>query len=344
MEKYVGLDVSMEETSVCVVDGGGNIVFEGKTSSQPDALSKLLRAKASGAARIVLETGSLACWLWHELRGRNFPVICLDARHARAALSMRVNKTDRNDARGLAELARMGWYREANVKSMESRYTHSLLAARAKLVDLRRDVENQMRGLLKGFGLPPGKGGIKALLEKIVVIMREAPHLHMLFKPMMLAHSALVTQVEFYDVQILKLAKGDETTRRLMTAPGVGPATALAFRSTIDDPNRFKSSNDVGAYLGLTPRRYQSGELDRTGRISKKRRSPNQVLPVRGRERPAQRGQVMVSLESLGCAAGQTCRHQEGQDRCRPQARCHSALHLGRRYRVPMGQGESMIH
>ena len=104
MEKYVGLDVSMEETSVCVVDGGGNIVFEGKTSSQPDALSKLLRAKASDAARIVLETGSLACWLWHELRGRNFPVICLDA-----ALSMRVNKTDRNDARGLAELAQMGW-------------------------------------------------------------------------------------------------------------------------------------------------------------------------------------------------------------------------------------------
>jgi transposase len=270
MEKYVGLDVSMEETSVCVVDGGGNIVFEGKTSSQPDALSKLLRAKASDAARIVLETGSLASWLWHELRGRNFPVICLDARHARAALSMRVNKTDRNDARGLAELARMGWYREANVKSMESRYTHSLLAARAKLVDLRRDVENQMRGLLKGFGLPPGKGGIKALLEKIVVIMREAPHLRVLFNPMMLAHSALVTQVEFYDVQILKLAKGDETTRRLMTAPGVGPATALAFRSTIDDPNRFKSSNDVGAYLGLTPRRYQSGELDRTGRISKR--------------------------------------------------------------------------
>ena len=183
---------------------------------------------------------------------------------------MRVNKTDRNDARGLAELARMGWYREANVKSMESRYTHSLLAARAKLVDLRRDVENQMRGLLKGLGLPPGKGGIKALLEKIVVIMREAPHLRTLFNPMMLAHSALVTQVEFYDVQILKLAKGDETTRRLMTVPGVGPATALAFRSTIDDPNRFKSSSDVGAYLGLTPRRYQSGELDRTGRISKR--------------------------------------------------------------------------
>ena len=124
MEKYVGLDVSMEETSVCVLDGGGNIVFEGKTSSQPDALSKLLRAKASDAARIVLETGSLASWLWHELRGRNFPVICLDARHARAALSMRVNKTDRNDGRGLAEVASDGLVpRSKRQKHGESIYT-----------------------------------------------------------------------------------------------------------------------------------------------------------------------------------------------------------------------------
>ena len=124
MEKYVGLDVSMEETSVCVLDGGGNIVFEGKTSSQPDALSKLLRAKASDAARIVLETRwLLASRLWHKLRGRNFP------RHLPRCATcprcvVRVNKTDRNDARGLAELPRMGWYREANVKSTESRYIH----------------------------------------------------------------------------------------------------------------------------------------------------------------------------------------------------------------------------
>jgi transposase len=270
MDKYVGLDVSMEETSVCILDGAGNIVFEGKTASQPDALATLLRSKARDAARIVFETGALASWLWHELKARNFPVICLDARHARAALSMRVNKTDRNDACGLAELARMGWYREANVKSMEGRYVHALLAARAKLVDLRRDIENQMRGLLKSLGLVPGKAGAKALLEKIVVVMREAPHLRVLFNPMMLTHSALVTQLLSYDSQIHKLAERDDTTRRLMTVPGVGPVTALAFRSTIDNPKRFNSSSDVGAYLGLTPRRYQSGELDRTGRISKR--------------------------------------------------------------------------
>jgi len=245
---------------------------------------------------------------------------------------MRVNKTDRNDARGLAELARMGWYREANVKSTESRYTHSLLAARAKLVDLRRDVENQMRGLLKGLGLPPGKAGIKALLEKIVVIMREAPHLRTLFNPMMLAHSALVTQVEFYDVQILKLAKGDQTTRRLMTVPGVGPATALAFRSTIDDPNRFKSSSDVGAYLGLTPRRYQSGELDRTGRISKRGDRLTRLYLFEA-------ASVLLSVVkrwSVLKAWG------EGQDRCRPQARCRSAFASGST--VPSSNGARRKH
>ena len=152
MKQYVGLDVSMEETKVCVLDGAGVVVFEGSVASRPAALAKLLNAKAPHAERIALETGSLSSWLWHELKAAGFPVVCLDARHAKAALSMRINKTDRNDARGLAELIRMGWYREAKVKSMESRQIRALLAARSKLVDLRRDLENQMRGLLKSLG------------------------------------------------------------------------------------------------------------------------------------------------------------------------------------------------
>jgi transposase len=147
MKQYVGLDVSMEETKVCVLDGAGVVVFEGSVASRPAALAKLLNAKAPHAERIALETGSLSSWLWHELKAAGFPVVCLDARHAKAALSMRINKTDRNDARGLAELIRMGWYREAKDKSVPS------LAARSKRVDLRRDLGNQMRGLLKSLGL-----------------------------------------------------------------------------------------------------------------------------------------------------------------------------------------------
>jgi transposase len=183
---------------------------------------------------------------------------------------MRINKTDRNDARGLAELIRMGWYREAKVKSMESRQIRALLAARSKLVDLRRDLENQMRGLLKSLGLIIGKSGVRVLPNRITALLRDAPHLRSLIDPLMTAHSTLAEQIATYDLQVRELAKTDQTIGRLMTVPGVGPVTALAFASTVDDPQRFARATDVGAYLGLTPRRYQSGELDRNGRISKR--------------------------------------------------------------------------
>jgi transposase len=270
MEKYVGLDVSMEETSVCVLGQTGDLVFEGNVPSRPEAIAKVLRRRAPGACRIVFETGSLSNWLWHELKALGFPVICLDARHARAALSMRMNKSDRNDARGLAEMARMGWYREAKVKSLESRHVRATLAARAKLVDIRRDIENQMRGLLKSLGIVLGRAGSRTLASKIVVALRDAPYLRPLIEPLLLVHSAMMTQILKYDDQIKRLARADQTVRRLMTVPGVGPVTALAFASTVDDPTRFKRSSDVGAYLGLTPRRHQSGEIDHNGRISKR--------------------------------------------------------------------------
>jgi transposase len=172
MEQYVGLDVSLEETSICVLDQSGVIVFEGSAPSRPEAIAKALRRRAPEGSRIIFETGSLANWLWHELKALGFPVLCVDARHARAALSMRINKSDRNDARGLAELARMGWYREAKVKSMESREVRALLTARSKLVDIRRDIENQMRGLLKSLGIVLGKGGARVLAAKIDAVLR----------------------------------------------------------------------------------------------------------------------------------------------------------------------------
>lgn len=269
MEQYVGLDVSMEETSVCIIDKNGAVIFEGEVLTQPEAIAALLRQRAANVVRVAFEAGALSSWLWHELKASGFPVVCLDARHAKAALSMRLNKSDRNDARGLAELVRMGWYREARVKSMESRYIRALLIARAKMVDLKRDIENQMRGLLKSLGIVLGKVAGQSLLTKIAVVLRQALHLRPIIEPMMIAHSALATQILNYDEHVRMLAKANSTVRRLMTVPGVGPVTALAFVSTIDDPKRFAFANDVGAYLGLTPRRHQSGEVDRTGRISK---------------------------------------------------------------------------
>ena len=165
---------------------------------------------------------------------------------------MRMNKSDRNDARGLAEIVRMGWYSEAKVKSMESRQVHATLTARAKLVDLRRDIENQIRGLLKSLGIVIGKAGTKAFPARVAAILHEAAHLRPLIEPLLQAHSALIAQVLKYDGQLNDVAKSDQTIRRLMTVPGVGPITALAFASTVDDPSRFKRASDVGAYLGLS--------------------------------------------------------------------------------------------
>jgi len=244
-------------------------------------------------------TGSLSNWLWHELKALDFPVLCLDARHAKAALSMRMNKSDRNDARGLAEMARMGWYREAKVKSIESRQVRAMLAARAKLVDLRRDLENQMRGLLKSLGIVFGKAGSRTLPVKILGALRLAPHLRPLIEPLLLAHSALITQIIKYDDQLRAMARSDQTVRRLMTVPGVGPVTALAFASTVDDPRRFSRASDVGAYLGLTPRRYQSGEGSHRTHLQT-RRSAHPILSVRGGQRAAEGCAPRLAAEELG--------------------------------------------
>jgi transposase len=268
MQQYVGLDVSQKETAVCVIDEAGKIVFEGKARSEPGALAKVIAKRAPAAVRIGLETGAMSSWLWHELKRIDLPVVCIDARHAHAALSVRINKSDPNDARGIAELMRMGWYREVKVKSQASALIRSLLVARARLVSIRRDLENQVRSLLKEHGLLfpraigaqfrararelAGEGGLRAIIDCLLAV-----------------HEQVTDEQIKLDGRVRKMAKADATTRRLMTVPGVGVVTALTFRHTIDDPSRFKSATSVGAYLGLTPRRKQSGELDLTGRISR---------------------------------------------------------------------------
>ncbi len=159
MEVYVGLDVSLKETSICVVDGSGKIVSEGTVLSEPSALAEFLRAHAGSAKRIGLETGPTTTWLWHELRALGLPVICIDARHAKAALSLQINKSDRNDAVGLARIMQCGWYKEVQVKSLPCHEVRAVLNSRAQLVKITRDLENQIRGLLKNHGLVIGKAG-----------------------------------------------------------------------------------------------------------------------------------------------------------------------------------------
>ncbi len=269
MEHYVGMDVSLKETSICVADGSGEIVSEGTVISEPSAIAAFIEAKAGSALRIGLETGPTTTWLWHELRALGLPVICIDARHAKAALSMQINKSDRNDAVGLARIMQCGWYKEVQVKSVLCHEIRALLNSRAQLVKIKRDLENQIRGLLKNLGLVIGKAGGTVFRRRVEELLGQHGLLWEAVRPLLEVRERVRREIAALYRKLLDLARDDADSRRSMTVPSIGPITALAFRSVIDEPARFRRSRSVGAYVGLTPRRYASGEVDWTGRISK---------------------------------------------------------------------------
>ena len=269
MEHYVGLDVSLKQTAVCVIDGEGERVWQGKCDSSPEALAEVIRKRAPHVVRIALETGPLCVWHWHSLRDAGLPVVCIHARHAKAALMMQLNKTDPNDAFGLAQIVRCGWYREVDVKSLESHRVRLLLSARRRFVAIRTTLYNQIRGLLKTFGivLLPGKGG--TFVREVEAKMPSDPTVRSVIEALLATWKVASSELRKLDRNIETIADENKVHSLLMTVPGVGAITAAAYVATIDTPERFDRSTDVGPYLGLTPRRYQSGEIDRNGRISK---------------------------------------------------------------------------
>jgi transposase len=269
MEHYVGLDVSLKKTAICVVDGAGKVLNEGSVPSDPEAIAMFIEENAPGVVRIGLESGPTSTWLWTELNARGLPIICIDARHAKAALNMQINKSDRNDATGIARIMQCGWFKQVRIKSLDSHAIKALLSSRALLVKMKCDIENQIRGLLKNIGLLPGKGKGNAYATRVSKQIEGRPELVIVVQPLLDAHKEIYRQVAELDSKVRKLARKDSEARLFMTAPGVGPITALSFKATIDDPRRFKRSRSVGAYVGLTARRFASGEIDWTGRISK---------------------------------------------------------------------------
>ena len=269
MKQYVGLDVSLKETSICVLDGDGEIICEGTVYSDPEAIAEFVKTKALHARRIGLETGPTSTWLWHELRALGLPVICIDARHAKAALSMQINKSDRNDAVGLARIMQCGWYKEVRVKSVACHEIRAVLNSRGLLVKIKRDLENQIRGLLKNLGLVIGKAGGNVFRRRAEELIGGQGLLGEAVRPLLEVREKVSREIAALHQKLLDLARNDADSRRSMTVPGIGPITALAFRSAIDDPSRFRRSRSVGAYIGLTPRRHASGEVDWSGRISK---------------------------------------------------------------------------
>ena len=246
----------MEQSSVCVVDGSGRIVREAKVASEPAALVRFCEDLALPLTRLGLEAGPLSQWLHAGLTAAGFEVVLLETRHVKAALSAMVVKTDRKDARGIAQLLRMGWFRPVHCKSPPAQEVRALLVARKQLQAKTRDVELSWRGLLRGFGLTVGevsKGRFAARVRALV-----AGHARLERIAEATLHRAM-----------LAIVRTDAVCRRLMTVPGVGALVAVTFTSAVDDPQRFAKSKAVGAHFGLTPKKDQSGETDVTGAISK---------------------------------------------------------------------------
>ena len=308
MKHYVGLDVSLKEVSICVVDADGTVIAEGKVATEPALVLSWIEERVGTVERIIHESGPLSIWLTRELARLGAPVVCIDARAAHKALSARMNKSDRADAEGLAQLARTGWYREVHIKSEASDRLRLLLGARERMNRIRRDIEGHARGVLKTFGIRLGtvtqSRNRASFRDQLRAAASDDPILETVAASLIAVHNVACAEAAAVDDELLAIARDSELARRLMTVPGVGPIVALGFIATVDDVSRFAKATDVGAYLGLTPRRYGVTEPPSPGSRRKCRHdrleTPRSVLPERNAVPPGRRPDDLVDCVEAG--------------------------------------------
>ena len=274
MKHFAGLDVSLKEVAICVVDEDGRVAFRATVPCAPRAIGAALAERGLRPDRIVHESGQISIWLQRELVRLGLPAVCIDARMAHKVLSARLNKSDRADAEGLAQLARTGWFTPVHVRSEDADRMRTLIGARDRLVRLRIDLEGHVRGVLKTFGIRMtgiGKSRDRqAFRDQLAAAGDADPVIRAVATGFIATHATLCAEASTLEKEIALIAKNHALARRLMTIPGIGPIVALSFVALVEDPDRFSRTSNVGAFLGLTPRRYQSGEMDYSGRVSKR--------------------------------------------------------------------------
>jgi transposase len=269
MDHYAGIDVSLECSSVCVVDASGKIVREMKIASEPEALIGCFGSLGFEVVRIGLEAGPLSQWLYAAMKEAGLAVELLETRHVRDAFKAMPVKSDRNDARNIAQLMRLGWFRPVHCKSLAAQETRAMLTARTLVQSKLHDVESSVRGILRGFGLKVGRTTSTRFAGRIKELVAGHPSLEVIAEALLAVHAVLLHEFKGFEKRVRTTARHDARAQLLMTTTGVGAVISLTFASAIDDPARFKSSKQVGAHFGMTPKKYQSGETDVTGRISK---------------------------------------------------------------------------
>jgi transposase len=269
MSYYAGIDVSLEQSSVCVLDGDGKIIREAKVASEPEALTEWFGDLGLAMTRIGLEAGPLSQWLYAAMKQAGLAVELLETRHVRTAFKTMPVKTDRKDARGIAELMRMGWFRPVHCKSISAQETRAILTTRRFLDSKLRDIEMSLRGMLRGFGLKVGKTTPTNFAERVKELVSGHPNLQVVADALLAVREVLLREFRAFEKRVRTMARHDERAKLLMTTTGVGAVISLTYAAGVDDPARFENSKQVGAHYGITPKRYQSGDTDYTGRISK---------------------------------------------------------------------------
>jgi transposase len=296
MEHYAGIDVSLEYASVCVVDANGKIVCEDKVASEPQALIGYFGSLGLKLARIGLEAGPLSQWLYAAMKQARLAVELLETRHVRDAFKAMPVKSDRNDARGIAQLMRLGWFRPVHCKSIAAQEVRAMLTARKLLQSKLRDVENHLRGILRGFGLKVGNTTARSFAGRIDELVAGHANLETMARALLAVRAVLLQEFKGFEKRLRSMARQHVAAQLLMTTPAVGPVVALTYASAIDDPARFRSSKQTGAHFGLTPKKYQSGQTDHSGRISK-------IGDAAVRQALYQAAHVMLTKPLKGCSA-----------------------------------------
>jgi transposase len=296
MEHYAGIDVSLEYSSVCVVDASGRIVREGKVVSEPDALIGWLGSLGHELSRIGLEAGPLSQWLFAAMREAGLAVELLETRHVHKAFEAMPVKSDRNDARGIAQLMRLGWFRPVHCKSMSAQEIRAMLTARKLIQSKLQDIENSLRGILRGFGLKVGKITPTNFAGRIEALVKGHPNLQTIGESLLRARAVLLAEFNGFEKRVRAMSRLHAQARLLMSTPAVGPIISLTFACAIDDPARFTSSKQAGPHFGLTPKKYQSGETDYTGCISK-------LGDASAREALYEAAHIMLTKPIKGCSA-----------------------------------------
>jgi len=270
MEYFAGLDVSLRSCALCIVDSKGTMLLERELPCEVSDIAECLTHFPHPIERVGFEAGTMSQHLYFGLKAAGFDVVCMEARQVNAALSAMRNKTDKNDARGIAQVLRTGWFSPVHMKSREAHGVRALLSTRKALLKKTMDLANEVRGLLKIFGIRLPKTMKHGSFDGVVRPMIEMDDIlaHALV-PLLDARVVLYQHFLELDRRVKRAASNDDVCMRMMTVPGVGPIASLTFKAAVDDPARFKTSRTVGAHFGLTPKRYQSGEHDNPGRISR---------------------------------------------------------------------------